>query len=328
VSPFDLNLLGDDGASAAAPGPDHGWFPWGSPETRLPVRWPNGATVAVAIVLDLGAVEWEGPGHEPAVPPVGGRGVAAWPDVPRMSHREFGHRVGIFRLLEILGELDITPAAVVDVLTVEHYPGLLDLLVPNTGELIAGGISASRPLSSLMDEDEERHYIGMTLERLAAALGERPAGWRSPEHSESARTPELLAESGLRYVTDWCNDEQPYPMCGSADGLWTFPLSWELSDVAAVLQREVSPVAYGRSVREAFDVLCGEGDRTGRVLGLHLHPWLSGQAFRASPIEDALRHIGADGRAWIATPAEIVSWCRRSTALPVAARSPGPRTTS
>ncbi len=305
----DRNLTSSDGTRPAEPGYDHPWFAWSPLPARAPVRWPRGAAVAVSVVLDLGAVEWE---HtQPAVRPVGGRGHAAPPDFPRMSHREFGHRVGVFRLLRILGELGIRPAAVVDVLTAEHYEPLLSHLVPAVGEVLAGGLSASRPITSAMAPDEERHYVATTLDRLDAALGMRPVGWRGPEHGESPRTPGLLAEAGLRYVVDWGNDDLPYRVDGAGGDLWGFPLSWELSDVSALHLRDVAPSVYGRSLVEAFDALCEDAGATGRVLGLHLHPWLSGQAFRAEAVAAALGHIRGSERAWIATPFEIVEWCEK-----------------
>ena len=223
-----------------------------------------------------------------------------------MGHREFGHRVGVFRLLEMTRSLGIAPAVVVDVLTTEEYPPLLDHLRADVSEFIAGGLSASRSITGVMSEDEERHYIEHSLERLAARLDEVPTGWMGPEHSESARTPRLLAESGLRYVADWGNDEQPYSM----DGLWSFPLSWELSDLRAMHERGVSPHEYGRSVREAYQVLHDEGARSGRVLALHLHPWVSGRAFRAEAIEQALAHLSRSPDIWWASPGQIVEWCR------------------
>jgi allantoinase len=301
-----LNITAPDGTAAAAPGYDHGWYSWSARPARPGPSWPGGARVAVSVVLDVRAAEWERPGLTPPVRPPGGRGLGEYPDVPRLSHREFGHRVGVFRLLALLRDLGIAPAVAVDVLTAEHYGALVDRLRPAAAEFLAGGLSASRPLTSAMTADEESHYIRATLDRLEAALGTRPAGWLSPEHSESARTPELLAAAGLRYVADWGNDERPYPMPGAGPDLWAFPLSWELSDVAAMYAREVSPPRYGRSLTEAFDVLCDDGP--GRVLALHLHPWLSGQAFRADAIADALAYLRGSGRAWFATPLDIVAW--------------------
>jgi hypothetical protein len=278
------------------------------------MSWPGGATVAVSVVLDVGAVEWESRGDAPAVAPPGGRGIEPAPDFPRMSHREFGHRVGIFRLLGILGDLGIPVAAAVDVLTVEQYRPLLAHLRPAVSEFLAAGLSASRPITSRMTEPEERDYIGQTLQRLTAALQVEPVGWLGPGRSESTRTPRLLAESGVRYQADWCNDEQPYAMDTAAGDLWAFPLSWELSDLNAMFERQVSPAVYGSSILEALGVLSTEGEVSGRVLALHLHPWLSGQPFRATAVEHALAALSAHSGVWMATPLEIVDWCRRERA--------------
>jgi allantoinase len=301
------NIIDDGALNEARPGLDHDWFEFSPLPERPPVSWPGGARVAVAVVLDLRAAEWERPDHPPAVPPVGGRGVHPYPDIPRMSHREFGHRVGIFRLLEVLANAGIAPALALDVLTAEAYPQLLPHVLPHCAEVVAGGLSASRPITSAMSLEEERDYVGLTLERLAAVLAGPPAGWLGPEHSESSRTPGVLADAGLRYVADWPNDERPYPMPG-AGGLWSFPLSWELSDLSCLQLRGLSAATYATALQDAVDGLARRDD--GRVLAVHLHPWLSGQAFRAGAVEEALARIAADERTWVATPVEIVDRVR------------------
>ena len=160
-----------------------------------------------------------------------------------------------------------------------------------------------------MTEDEERHYIVSTLDRLEHTLGVRPDGWLSP-NSASPPAPPLLAEAGLRYVADWANDEQPYPMSARAVICGPSRVVGVERRGRAVL-RLVSPLDHANGLKEAFDVLCADGKASGRALGVHLHPWLSGQAFRAGPLEDALDHIRSSGLAWLATPGEIVEWCRR-----------------
>jgi hypothetical protein len=121
----------------------------------------------------------------------------------------------------------------------------------------------------------------------------------------------LLAEAGIEYLADWGNDEQPYPMPGAGSRLWGFPISWELSDLSAMFLRGVSPDDYGRSLIEAFEVLHADAATSGRLLGLHLHPWISGQAFRADALESALRHLRGTAHTWWASPGEIVAWCRQ-----------------
>jgi allantoinase len=298
-----LKVVGEDASRAAAPGYDHGWFDYAPAVSCDPVRWPDGARTAVSLVLHLGAPEWEpSPPVEPRAS--GGRGLAPAPDFPRMSHREFGHRVGALRLAGMFAAHRVRPAVAVDVLTAEHYPGLLAELPAS--EHLAAGLSAARPITSVMAEDEERDYIGLTLDRLEVALGTRPSGWIGPERSESARTPGLLGAAGLSYVADWCNDDRPYRVGGAPGSFWSFPLSWELSDEAACFHRGVAPATWARSVLAAFDRLHEEG---GRMLALHLQPWVSGQAYRAAAVEAILAHLTAAAQVWFASPAAIVAHC-------------------
>lgn len=300
------NVIAAHSSSPARAGYDHSWFEWSPLPRRARLDWPGDQRTAVSVVMHLAAAEWE-QSSDPAPRPPGGRGIGSPPDVPRMSHREFGHRVGIFRLLRVLNEAALTPAAVVDVLTAEHYPGLLEHLLPATSEILAGGLSASRPITSSMSVEEERDYIGTTMTRLHASLGFQPRGWLGPEHSESERTPALLAEAGLQYLADWANDDVPYRFTGTRPELWAFPLSWELSDLATAYLRLVSPDTWADCAIRAFDVLHAEG---GRLFSLHLQPWLSGQAFRAAGLERVLRHISETENVWFASPAQVVDHCR------------------
>ena len=306
------NVVDASGRHAASPGLDHPWFSSSSVASRPPLMLPNGAAIALSVLIDLTAVEWEQPNQPAIVPPPGGRGTQAYPDVPRMSHREYGHRTGVFRLLEAAEDLNIRPAVIIDVLTVEQYAPLLEHLDGRVAEYLAGGLSASRAITSRMSIEEERHYIGSTLDRLEGGLGVRLPGWVSPQRSESTRTPRLLAEAGVRYVGDWGNDEQPYPFEGEASGVWSFPLSWELSDESAMFLRKVSPSSYARALTDAHTVMKADGASSARVLGLHLHPWLTGQPFRINAVSRALERIVADDGTWLANPGEVVDWCTSS----------------
>lgn len=293
-----------------APSTSHGWFSYSPLPGRPTLGWPENQTTAVSVVVDLRAAEWELPENPPIVPPAGGRRVAPYPDLPRMSHREFGHRVGIFRLIDMLDSIAVPSAVAIDVMTVEKYQRLVERLSDSPAEFIAGGLSASRPITSRMTADEELHYIETTLDRLTAGLGVRPEGWLGASYGESFRTPGLLAQCGVGYVADWGNDERPYRLTVEEFDLWAFPLSWELSDLRAMHERGVSSGDYGESIVEAFDVLASDKAQPGRVLALHLHPWVSGQAFRADALESALRAIRARPGTWWASPGEIVGWCR------------------
>lgn len=292
---------------AAEPGYDHGWFPY-SPLPARPGCSSEQTGLALSVIVDVRAAEWESPA--PAVGVPGGRGPAPYPDFPRMSHREFGHRVGLFRLSAILRDAGVPWAAAVDVLTAEHYPRVLSLLQDEAAEILAGGLSASRAITSRMSEPEEDHYVAQTLDRLKRALGARPRGWMSPECSQSFRTPAILAGNGVEYVADWANDEQPYAVTG-ASYLWSLPVSWELSDLSTMFVRGVGPEAYASAVLEAVDVLAADSIRSPRTLCLHLHPWISGEPFRARAVRELLTQLASRKDVWWAPPGVVVNHGRK-----------------
>ncbi len=304
----DMNVIGETRQRAES-GYDHDWYRFSALPSRPSLGWPEGNKVAVAILLDVRAAEWE-----PEPPPVavpGGRGQAVFPDFPRLSHREFGHRVGVFRLTQLLAELGLPWTAVVDVLTAEQYPAVVDHAVRPAAETVAGGLSASRPITSLMAAEEEAHYVAMTLDRLERALGHRPRAWMGPGWSESHRTPSVLATAGLDLVLDYANDEQPYPFVGAAH-LWCVPVSWELSDVAAIFERDVDPEVYADGVAIAVERLVADAPTGARMLCLHLHPWLSGEPFRARALRRVLRLLAERDDLWWASPSAIASHTRKA----------------
>jgi allantoinase len=297
-----VNVIRDTGHDRAEPGMDHQWFDFSHVPARTLPEGHGLAPLTLNVVVDLTAVEWEHPDARPIIAPPGGRGLQAFPDLPRMSHREYGHRVGAFRLLGLLEGVGVPPAAAVDVLTAERYPALNMLVRDRIGEVVAGGISASRPITSRMEEDEERDYVATTLDRLESALDVRPEAWLSPQRSQSVRTPRLLAAAGVVACLDWGNDEQPYRFHGAADGLWAAPLSWELSDLSACYVREVPEDRWAASLVEAAEGMLEDGRRQPRVLGLHLHPWITGQPYASAPLREALSAIVAMPGVEVALP--------------------------
>ena len=232
------------------------------------------------------------------------------PDLPRLSHREYGHRVGIFRILDALANAGITPTIAMDAMTAEHYPFLVRYCLDRGCEIIGHGLSASRLITSRMNEGEERQYISASITALERATGARPRGWLGSAYGESSKTPQLLAEAGIHYVCDWVNDEQPYPLQVSAGELYALPVTLELDDVHALWTRRVSVERFARTIVDIVDILAREGEPSGRVAVANLHPWLSGQAFRIGAIERALASITAQPHVWAATGGEIIEWYR------------------
>ncbi len=294
------------------PGMDHEHYTWSPIHTREPLRWPDHARVALCVLVNLELMELDPPeGSVKVARLAGGLGRLPYPDYARLSHREYGHRVGIFRVLDVLEKHGIAATIAMDALTAEHYPYLVQHCQQRGCEIIGHGLSVSRMITSRMSEAEERDYIRTSLDILTQATGHVPQGWFGPEYGESERTPQLLAAAGLSYVCDWANDEQPYRMTTPEGHLIALPIALELDDAYALWERRVPVDRYATMLSESFEGLYQDGDQTGRLLVLNLHPWLIGQPFRIGFLDAALGGIMRRQGVWAAPGAAIVDWFRR-----------------
>jgi peptidoglycan/xylan/chitin deacetylase (PgdA/CDA1 family) len=264
---------------------DHAHYAFLPTPSRAPIQWPDVARLAACIVVHV--EHWE------VVPPE-----TAWrdprfadaagsfsPDYRAHSWREYGNRVGIFRILSLLDRLELPFTVALNASACRTYPALLDELLRRAPDIAAHGTHATRMLTSRMDADEERAVISGALDTIAAATGVRPEGWIGQDHGESQRTPTLLAELGLRYVFDWPNDDQPYLMQG---GLVSLPNQAEWDDVQLLWHRRVPLARYGGLVTDAFRRLHAEGATSGRFFGLNIHPWLLGAPHRFQTLATTL----------------------------------------
>jgi allantoinase len=275
---------------------------------RSPLRWPNGATVAIAVVVSAEYYEMR-PLKDAFIPPnvPGGFGRGPYPDFRVYSARAYGNRIGIFRIFDVLERHGIRPTVAIDALSVELCP-LLAGDIRNRGFEVAGhGQAVTRVISERMSESEEDAYIGSSLETLQSAFGAAPLGWHGPEYGESTRTPALLAKHGLQYVLDWPNDEQPFAMSTQSGSLVAVPMAIDLDDVFTQVHRKISAKRWAVAVVDAATRLSVDGENSGRILVLNLHPWLSGHPFRATYLEEMFAAIAKIPGAWLTTTAEIVS---------------------
>ena len=292
-------------------GMDHEHYDWSPIARRGVLRWPNGARVALTVIVTLERMEWRPSEskHEYQVL-AGGVTPRAYPDYARLSHREYGHRVGIFRVLDVLEKHGIKPTIAMDALTADNYPYLVRHCLSRGCEIIGHGVSVSRMITGELEEQQEREYIRTSVQAITRATGSAPAGWLGPEYGESTRTPQLLAEAGIRYVCDWVNDEQPYPMKTPVGELTALPLMLELDDVNALWDRRVELDRYTQILKECFETMYAEAGTSGRLLALNLHPWLIGQPFRIGSLDEALGYMVQRHGVWAAAGSEVVDWFR------------------
>ena len=290
-------------------GMDHEYYDWSPIVKRRALTWPGDARVALCVIVNLEHLEWKPPQGSYQSPTLaGGWGRQAFPDYSRFSERQYGLRIGIFRVLDVLAEHGIRATVAMDALTAENYPYLVDHCLDRGCEIIGHGISVNRMITSDMSEQEEKEYIQTSVQALKRATGSAPLGWLGPEQGESSRTPRLLAEAGFRYVCDWSNDEQPYLMQGPRGELVALPVMLSMDDVDVLWERRVPRDRYPKMLKEGFDTMYRDGARIRRLLVLNLHPWLIGQPFRIGYLDNALRGIMRRRKIWAATGSEIVEW--------------------
>jgi peptidoglycan/xylan/chitin deacetylase (PgdA/CDA1 family) len=277
--------------------------------TRPRLVWPDGAPVALCVLLSLEHLEWFPPPG--AFIPPSSVGYGPYPghfQLTGVSKYEYGNRVGIFRVMETLDRLGIRATVAIDSLLALSNPFLVEACVSRGWEIAAHGRAYSRMITADLPEDDERAHIQGALAELERATGRRAAGWVGADYGESPATVRLLAEAGLRYVSDWANDEQPYPMSVPAGELTALPVAIDLDDVFTHRIRHIPIDRWSRMVAEAYVRLEADGRANGRLLVLHVHPWLIGQPFRIRYLDEALTTIVERGTAWVATGTEIVDW--------------------
>jgi peptidoglycan/xylan/chitin deacetylase (PgdA/CDA1 family) len=288
---------------------DNRYYDWSPLPSRPPLRWPDGAHVALCVIVSLEQIEWL-PGADTALPPSLVR-FGPYPevlDVHELSHHEYGNRVGVFRVLDVLDRHGITATAAVDAALARGNRYVVERCLERGYELIAHGLSASRAITEDMGADAERAYIAESLQAVADVAGRPPRGWLSPDYAESTRTVALLAEAGVRYVCDWPTDEQPYRMTVPDGEMFCLPVTLDADEVVTHRLRGVAMDRWLGIVSEAFDRLYEDGAQSGRLLILNVHPYLMGQPFRIRYLDRALTHVLGHERVWVATAGEIVDW--------------------
>jgi hypothetical protein len=263
------------------------------------------ARLHVAVVVLAEHVESPTPPDIAVAVSSGGVGVTLpAPNMPLLAHREYGHRVGFFRILDALRGVGWRPSVAIDAMTAERYPRVVQAALGCDAEMLAHGASASRAITVAMSAAEEERYIDDSLARVRARVGADVVGWMGPEQSETDRTPGLLRAAGVEYVADWPHDDFPVRF---RDGLVSVPTAYGLDDAYLFEKRMVGQVEYLSMATCYATELAREVQRAAapRSLVLVVRPWLTGQAYRIAAFEQLLARLAADSRIRGCTTREI-----------------------
>jgi peptidoglycan/xylan/chitin deacetylase (PgdA/CDA1 family) len=274
---------------------------------RPPLKLPNGAKVAVLLVVNVEQKEFD----QPVGSPMSAAGQSAvLPEVPQFSLFEYGLRVGVWRMLEATTRLDVKTSMTLNGSVYEAYAQVADAAVKAGWDPVGHGYY-QRPLPT---EPDERAAIKRTLDTIEQHTGKRPLGWLGPGLGETFDTPDVLAEEGVRFVLDWVNDDQPYPMKVKSGSLTSVPYSNELNDIGVYIRGlHRGPELYDRVVAAA-DTLLSDKPETARILPIAVHPFIMGQAHRFPYFVKMLEHLKNTPDITFMTATEIYEWYVGETA--------------
>lgn len=286
--------------------PAHDRYPYSPISTRPVYDWPGGKRLAIYIALNL---EWfsfgEGLGAELA--PGGPQ-----PDVLNYAWRDYGNRVGVYRLAELFADLKLPVSLLINSQVLDHAPQAVAAF-PGA-ELVGHGRSNSERQGTL-PEAAERELIAEATRALERHSGKRPGGWLGPWISQSPLTPDLLQEQGYGYLLDWCHDDQPVWMKTRAGRILSVPYPQELNDIPQIVARKREGADFADMIVDAFDVMLAECTQRPLVMGIALHPYIVGWPHRFKHLKRALADVvsRADERVWFTTSGAIAD---HATALP------------
>ncbi|WP_346347348.1 polysaccharide deacetylase family protein [Bradyrhizobium sp. dw_411] len=285
--------------------PHHHRYDYHPIDRRQDYSWPGGKRLAFYIAFNIEHFAF-------------GAGLGLDPQHTdgRQTHRnwawrDYGNRVGIWNLLDVLEELGLPATMLMNSTVCDHYPELIEKMIGRGDDILGHGRTGGEVLSSFWESDEAR-IIQETTDSLAASFGAAPTGWMGPGCNESRVTPDLLKEAGYEYLLDWPMDDQPVWMRTRSGQILSVPYPMELNDAGSLAIRDHTGREFGDMIVDQFEELLQGSAKRPLVFALSLHAFIVGQPFRLKPLREALRHCvnhPEAGSVWFTTAGAIAKHC-------------------
>ena len=281
----------------------YGPFPYTPINRRPKIEWPGGAQLAVWVIpnIEVFALDEKIPGAGGFVPDV-----SAW------STRDYGARVGVFRIMDVLSSRGIRASVTLNSEVCDAYPQIMEDAMALDWEFLGHNQSNTRRLIDVPPE-KEKQVVADTLAQIQQTTGRKPRGWLGSGLAETWNTLDYLADEGVDYVCDWVNDDQPYLMDAGGKQMVSLPYSTEINDLPQ-FRAGRSNEEFESMIRRQFDTLYREGASSGRVMAIALHPYVIGASHRIWVLESALDYMQSHDKVWFATGEEIVDHYLKSGA--------------
>ena len=290
------------------------------------MRWPNGAGLAVSVVvnieegaeLSLTAGDARNEHIYEAVEQVEGA-----PDPCMESHFEYGPRAGWPRIRDALRARGVSATLNACGRALDATPWIAQEAAADRHEVAAHGWRWERHAG--MDEATERRAIDRTVDAITRHAGTPPLGWHT-RSATSTRTRDLLVEhGGFLYDSNAYNDDIPYTVETAHGPHVVLPYAFDSNDMRFYNNGGfVFAEDFARYCNAAFDRLLKESAHAPRMLSVGLHTRIIGRPARIGGLEAFLDHALKAQSVWFATRADIARAWRKAVGLPDWAARPSP----
>jgi allantoinase len=280
---------------------------------RQPLKWPGGARVVLIVTVNLETWDLTKPTTKPYY--AGGPAILPdslpgdTPDFPNFTWREYGQRVGVWRLFELFDQLGVAPSCTTNAVTFERRQAMTDAVLERGWELLTHNWEQGELLTDFAkDPDKERDIVLRSLAQFERFTGRKSKGWLSSSLRSTLQTADILAEYGCTFYCDIMNDDQPYLIRTPNGPIVSLPYSNEINDFTFITRKNYTTDQYRDALMEELEVLYEEGATTGRIMNLGLHPHVTGRAHRIRAVREFLKHAKSLPGVWWPTREELAAW--------------------
>ena len=285
--------------------PYHNRYPYSAIKSRPTYNWPEGKKLALYVGINIEHFAFgTGLGHSVSaeLPP---------PDPRTFAWRDYGNRVGVWRIFDLLDQLGLPAAHLVNTTIFDYAPEILSSIKARGDEIIGHGRTNAERQGQLWEEDEAR-LIAYVRDQIERHSGQRARGWMGPWMSQSHVTPDLLKEAGFEFLMDWPADDQPLWMKTRSGPIMSVPYPLEINDSPQLLVRRHTAVQFEEMIIEQFEEMLDQSEQQPLVCGIALHTMVVGQPYRLRSLRRALQHIVNHpnrDKVWFTRPGEIYDHC-------------------
>ena len=274
------------------------------------VRWPNGAQIAISVVVNYeegseyslldGDSTHEVNNEVPSPVPLKQR------DLANESFFEYGSRVGVWRILKILDEYSIPASFFSCALALARNPTVGPAIVSAGHEVVGHGNRWEEYF--LLGKEDEKLAIETAVKSITASTGVRPVGWYT-RYAPSENTRELIAShGGFLYDSNSYSDDIPYYVDVDNNPWLVIPYSLEVNDTRFWRGGMNRPSDFLETLINTFDVLYEEGAENPKLMNIGLHCRIAGRPSRAAVLKQFFDYVETKNNVWFTRRDQIADW--------------------